>query len=164
MELKKAFTYQEQLDLLKRRGCIIKDDKQALQILENTNYYRLSAYFLPFKKTDNTYKEDTSLEQVFAIYEFDRKFRHILFTAIEEIEVNFRARLAYFHAHKYGADGYLSSKNFNIKHDHQKFLDNFNREVISNRKVPFVVHHIEKYNGTFPIWVATELFTFGMLS
>jgi abortive infection bacteriophage resistance protein len=68
---------------------------------------------------------DKSKNQVFAIYEFDRKFRHILFTAIEEIEVNFRARLAYFHAHKYGADGYLSSKNFNIKHDHQKFLSSY---------------------------------------
>lgn len=28
----------------------------------------------------------------------------------------------------------------------------------------FVRHHIENYNGKFPIWVAIEIFSFGMLS
>ena len=28
----------------------------------------------------------------------------------------------------------------------------------------FVKHHIEQYNGIFPIWVISELFTFGVLS
>lgn len=43
------------------------------------------------------------------------------------------------------------------------------REISSNKKVLFVKHHIDKYHidkygGAFPIWVITELFTFGMLS
>ena len=33
-----------------------------------------------------------------------------------------------------------------------------------NSKVAFVKHHKDKYEGQFPIWVAMELFTFGMLS
>ena len=33
-----------------------------------------------------------------------------------------------------------------------------------NKHLPFVKHHIEKYDGKFPIWVAVELFSFGQLS
>ena len=33
-----------------------------------------------------------------------------------------------------------------------------------SKKLLFVKHHIENYEGKFPLWVATELFTFGMLS
>lgn len=38
------------------------------------------------------------------------------------------------------------------------------KEINNNKNVLFVKHHKEKYNGVFPIWVITELFTFGMLS
>ena len=32
------------------------------------------------------------------------------------------------------------------------------------KNVPFVKHHLEKYDGHFPIWVAVELFSFGRLT
>lgn len=37
-------------------------------------------------------------------------------------------------------------------------------EIENNKKVLFVKHHIEEYGRKFPLWVITELFTFGMLS
>lgn len=164
MELKKPYIFQEQLKLLKSRGCIVSDETNAISILERVNYYRLSAYFLPFKKLNGNYKDGTTLEKIYEIYEFDRKLRRILFTAIEDIEVSFRARIAYFHAHKYGAEGYINSSNFSYRHNHNKFIENLDREIEHNNKVLFVVHHKENYDGKFPIWVATELFTFGMIS
>lgn len=163
MDIKPPFTYEQQLEKLKSRGCLINDDAKAVQIFTEINYYRLSAYFLPFKNSNDTYSNIT-LDRVFRIYEFDRQLRRILFCALEEIEVSFKAKIAYYFAHNYGATEYLNPAVFNAKHNHEKFLENFKREVDANSRCPFVAHHIENYDGRFPIWVATELFTFGMAS
>lgn len=164
MELKPPISYEEQLQRIAKRGCLIDDKERCLKILETVNYYRLTAYFLPFKKSDETYIEGTSFFKIYEIYEFDRELRRVLFSALEEIEVALRARIAYYHAHHYSPVGYLESDNFSSKHDHEKFLQSFNREVKHSSKLPFVKHHEEKYAGKFPIWAAVELFSFGMLS
>lgn len=163
-ELKKATTYDEQLAILRDRGVVIVDDTFCKQKLEEINYYRLTAYFLPFRKDDGSYLEETSFHTVYRIYEFDRKLRRILFTAVEEIEIYFRAKLAYFHAHKYGPAGYCDPKNFSGKYEAARFRENLDREIKSNSKMLFVKHHLTKYDGQFPIWVVVELFTLGMLS
>ncbi len=53
---------------------------------------------------------------------------------------------------------------FSERHNAQKFQELIDKEISNNKKVLFVKHHIENYDGVFPIWVITELFTFGMLS
>ena len=163
-EIKKATTYDQQLQILSDRGIIIDDPEKCRRILQNINYYRMTAYFLPFKISDKQYIPGTSMMRVYRIYEFDRKMRRILFSPLEEVEIYFRARLAYLHGHKYGETGYLDSQNYRPKHNHQKFIEKLNNEISSNATVPFVQHHLTKYNGVFPVWAAMELFTFGMLS
>lgn len=162
---KPPLKYEEQLEKLKKRGCIINDDKKCISILESVNYYRLSAYFLPFKLDNGNYKEGLSFERVFSIYEFDRKLHGILFNALEETEIFLRSKIAYFHAHEYGALGYMDKANFSVKAElHENFIENFKREIDKNKNILFVKHHIDKYGGEFPIWAASEMFTFGMLS
>lgn len=164
MELKPATTFDEQIDLLRQRNCLINDEAFCKQVLQQINYYRFSAYFLPFRTKNGSYLEGTNFRRVYRIYEFDGKMRQVLFSAIEQVELYLRAQLAYFHAHKYGPLGYMDASNYGSKHDHQRFLKLFADEVNYNKKVPFVKHRQENYDGKFPIWVATELFTFGMLS
>ena len=172
---KPPLNYEGQLEKLKERGCIIIDDKKCISILESVNYYRLSAYFLPFKLDNGNYEEGLSFDRVFSIYEFDRKLHGILFNALEETEIFLRSKIAYFHAHKYGALGYMDEINFYKQTDnknhkkkkkkfHKNFIENFNREIDKNKNILFVKHHIDKYGGEFPIWAASEMFTFGMLS
>lgn len=162
---KPPLKYEEQLEKLKKRGCIINDDKKCISILKSVNYYRLSAYFLPFKLDNGNYEEGLSFERVFSIYEFDRKLHGILFNALEETEIFLRSKIAYFHAHKYGALGYMDKANFSVKAElHENFIENFKREIDKNKNILFVKHHIYKYGGEFPIWAASEMFTFGMLS
>lgn len=163
-EIKKATTYERQMEKLKERGCVIQDESFCCSKLAEINYYRLTAYFLPFKDENDTYREGTNFYQVYRIYEFDRKLRSILFTSLEEIEVYLRSQFSYYHAHKYGPTGYLLKENYSIRHNHEKFQENLAREIESNKKVPFVKHHIDVYGGVFPIWAVSELFTFGMLS
>jgi abortive infection bacteriophage resistance protein len=163
-EIKAATTYNQQLQILSDRGVVIDDPDKCRHILQNINYYRFTAYFLPFKLSDKQYIPGTSMLRVYRIYEFDRKLRRLLFSPLEEVEVYFRARLSYLHAHKYGPVGYLDSSNYRPKHNHQRFTEKLDNEVNSNKNVLFVQHHLMKYGGVFPIWAAMELFTFGMLS
>lgn len=55
MELynKSPLTYTEQIELLKSRGMIIPNEKRTERHLANISYYRLSAYMLPYKQSEN---------------------------------------------------------------------------------------------------------------
>lgn len=163
-QLKEPTTYQEQLDILQKRNIVIDDPERCTSILESVNYYRFTAYFLPFKLKDGTYRSGIRFQRVYQIYEFDRKLRGILFSALEEVEIYLRAKFAYFHAHKYGAEGYMEAANYSSHHQAEKFKENLSREISSNKRSAFVIHHNEHYDGHFPIWAVVELFTFGMLS
>lgn len=163
-EIKQPKTYKEQIAILRGHGCTIDDEADCEDKLSSIGYYRLSAYFLPFRQENGAYETGTNFNTVFRIYEFDRKLRHILFGAIDVIEIYIRSSLSYFHASKYGSLGYKDASNFKNKHNHERFEANLEREIVNNNKIPFVKHHIDNYNGSFPIWAAMELFTFGMLS
>lgn len=163
-ELKVATTFDEQIDKIESRGCIIADKNWAKSVLNQINYYRLTAYFLPYKSVDEKYVEGTTFNNMYRTYEFDRKIRHLLFSTIEEIEIMLRAQLSYFHAHKYGALGYKEENNFNLHHKHEKFTTQIEEDIKRNENSLFVKHHNEFYGGQFPIWVVIELFTMGQLS
>ena len=77
MELKPATTYDEQLKLLQERHCEIVDPAFCKTVLQHINYYRFTAYFLPFRTADGMYRDGTSFHRVFRIYEFDRKMRRV---------------------------------------------------------------------------------------
>ena len=162
--LKLPSTYDQQIEKLREHGCIITDADFCKDVLAQVSYYRLSAYFLPFKKSDGMFIPNTKFKKVFNICEFDRKLRTIIYSAIEDVEIFLRAQFSYYHGHKYGSDGYMDSSHYSSKHDHNKFIQNINEAISKNNTISFVKHHISNYSGGFPIWVIMELFTFSMLS
>jgi abortive infection bacteriophage resistance protein len=162
--VKSPLSHKEQLEKIITRGCIVEDEAEAITILERINYYRLSAYFLPFKNEDDTYKPGTKLSAVYQIHEFDRELSLLLFNVIVSIELKLRAQVAYYHAHKYGALGYTNGENFKKLHNHEYFIGQIKDSIRKNRKQLFVKHHIENYDGEFPIWAIIELFSMGELS
>lgn len=164
MDVKCATTYEQQIELMKCRGCKIEDERQALDVLQRVNYYRFTAYFLPFKTGEDKYREGTTFQKVYRIYDFDRRLRSLLFMSIERIELRLRTQIAYHHAHRYGPTGYLCAESFNKKHDHERFIHHIEEDIKRNRQQPFVAHHVDKYDGMFPIWVIIELFTAGEIS
>ena len=77
---KKPLTYQQQLDLLKNRGMAIRNSFSALGTLSNISYYRLSAYWYPYRQRNadcvmDDFIKDASFEEAVNRYEFDRKLR-----------------------------------------------------------------------------------------
>lgn len=171
--LKSPLTYQEQIERLKNfHNLTVNDTDEAISILKSVNYYRLSGYGIGLTVKDNKdeYQEGITLNDLYDLYNFDSLLKNQLFHVIEQIEISFRSQIAYRLALAYGADGFYYSTNFNDKFNsnhvsiHSSIISAFEKEVDRQHKLPFVKHHIDKYEGKFPIWVAIELFTFGTLS
>ena len=171
--LKPALTYPEQIERLKNvHNLTISDDAVAFEILKKVNYYRLSAYGLGLtqKNDKEKYLDGISLEHIFRLYEFDSRFRNILVHVIEQLEIQLRTQISNFLALKYGSEGYMDSTLFTDKKTkdgesvHAAVIANFKKECGHQKNAPFVKHHMDKYGGHFPVWVAVELFTFGNLS
>lgn len=81
-EIKPHLSYEGQIDKLREKERVITDDSFCKNVLVNIGYYRLSAYFLPFKNADGNYMENLSFERVYRVYEFDRKLRNLCFTIL----------------------------------------------------------------------------------
>ena len=100
---KPPLTFDEQLNRLLVRGLIVENRELALSTFSTISYYRLSAYWYPFrqrnadgKATDN-YISNTKFEEPLALYEFDRQLRLLVLDAIERIEVALRTKITHFY-------------------------------------------------------------------
>lgn len=174
LPLKPFKTYEEQVEHLKSaHGLIVYDEERAERILSNTNYYRLSAYGITLRDPANPdrYRPGTTFDDIFRLYTFDNALRVILFPLIEEVEIQFRTRVAYQLGKEYGPEGYMNKNNFLPKTNpitgidyHTDTIDKFKKEKDRQKRLPCVIHHNTKYGGHFPVWAAIELFTFGMVS
>ena len=107
MNLKKPTTYNQQVTLLQNRNIEVLDTNDCISFLSKVNYYRFSAYYLPFldRQTDKCFI-GTTFERLKQIYYFDQELRALIFGIIEDIEIHVRTEISYYHVHKYGADGY----------------------------------------------------------
>lgn len=165
-QLKVPKTYEEQVSILKERGLHIESERKAIEELKRINYYRLTAYGVTLKTSDKVdqFKSGISFEHILKLYEFDKELRLLLLDAIESIETAFRAHIAYYHAHTYGAVAYKDPTHFKNETYHSKFLTNLERSLKENERELFVKHHHTKYQSNFPIWVAVEVLSFSTLS
>ncbi|MFI3594221.1 Abi family protein [Streptococcus uberis] len=167
MMVKEFKTWSEQIEKLKDHGCEeFSSIENAEKILQRVNYYRLTAYFLPFRD-DVTQKYDSSkvsFDKIYNIYTFDTKLRHLLLEYLEEIELYFKTQIAYCHSRDYGPLAYNYADNFNNFHKHDNFLRKLDEELEYHKKTLVYKHHVEKYENEFPLWVMIEFFTFGMVS
>lgn len=161
---KPALTFDEQLDLLRQRGLSIPDADRAMRWLVKVSYYRLSAYFLPFKDGD-TFLAGTDFNDVAGLYIFDRKLRLLVLDAIERIEVAIRTAMTYEIAHAYGAFGHADPENFAPSFEHGRFMSELDVEE-TRAKETFASHFRQKYTSEphLPVWMATELLSLGTVS
>ncbi|MBR0576742.1 Abi family protein [Proteiniclasticum sp. BAD-10] len=173
VKLKPFKSFEQQLAKLRSRNLEIPKENEdfALSILMRINYYRFTAYLLPYKTEDDMYLPGTNFNTIYDIYEFDRKLRNITITLLEHIEISFRTYIAYAHSRKFGPDGYLNSSNFINKKDiktdkdfHSGFCSILKKSQESHKHRLFVMHHEDKYDGIMPLWVATEILTFANIS
>lgn len=181
-------TVPQQLEILKSRGLVVSDETKASAYLERIGYYRLSGYAYPFRvsvmmrdangqnilSVGDDYKPGAEFKHIVDLYVFDKKLRLSMLDAIERVEIGLRASIAlllgprdpWAHRDASALDGTFSKrvdrKTGRIPHaDWLAKLD----ESFSRSNEEFAKHFKTKYpHDPLPIWIATELWDFGMLS
>jgi len=166
---KPALTFEQQLDQLIDRGLAVPDRQVALHALQRISYYRLSGYWLPFKRQGDTFEAGASFDVALSLYEFDRRLRLLVMDAIERAEVAVRTAVTYELAHRYGAFGHTDARNFCPDFKHGDCIASAKAEAARARE-KFIKHYKVKYKvkydgfPTLPIWMATEVISLGGLS
>lgn len=168
---KPALSFEQQLAHLKQRGLLVDDETGSLRLLAAISYYRLSGYWYPFRQRDEQgrvrshFVPGTRFEQVVALYEFDRKLRSLVLDALERVEIAVRTRITYHIGHKYGAFGHADATNFHSGFGHDRWLAKLEEEA-QRSSDEFIRHYKTKYKGfpRIPVWMLTEVMSFGALS
>ena len=187
---KHRISFEEQLQRLQARGLQVTRRDKALDYLERVGYYRLSGYWYPMRQIDrdapkvkgvavrrDTFIPGSCFEDVVRLYVFDKKLRLLALDALERIEMAVRVDVAHQlgkrHpcAHKLPEclDGNFAKKPIRKGKDagktkHEVWLNKYDALLKRAHGGTFVAQHEEKYSGCLPIWVAIEVWDFGLLS
>lgn len=180
-------SFGDQLELLKSRGMVVTDESAALSYLERIGYYRLSAYWYPFRvfkveqdpvtrvlrtvRTDQ-FVDNTQFVDAVELYLFDKKLRLLVMDALERIEVALRVDIAYLLGER-NTFAYLDSSEL-----HPSFANKIGRTekttfdawrekyrvLLDRSKEDFVKHYRTHHGPDLPLWVAVEVWDFGAVS
>ncbi len=170
---KPALSFDQQAQRLLERGLVVEDKDILTARLKTVNYYRLSAYWYPFKRVDAMTGEErfapgTRFDTIWMRYSFDRELRLLVMDAIERIEVAIlRTQMVEQFARLHGPFGYADIKNFSPKfspQDHLRLMYELN-DAVQRSSEDFVGRFRRKYTGEsrLPLWMVVEVMTFGQL-
>lgn len=163
---KPALTFEQQADLLIQRGLVVSDRELLIKRLSEVNYYRLSAYWYPFRDQDSEKLiPGTPFETIWRRYMFDRQLRLLVMDPIERIEVSIKTRMVNTFCLLHGPFGHLDKNNFyrkQVTSRYDDFLSNLHRNAKLSREI-FVEKSKEKYDGfpDLPLWKTCEIMSFG---
>ena len=119
------------------------------------------------------FKAGSSFENAMDLYVFDKRLRLIVMDALERIEIAQRVDISHTLG-KHGASAYLDptlfQDDFSAKLDkntgiskHHTWLQNHAR-VTNRSREGFIQHNKNKYGLPLAIWIACEVWDFGILS
>lgn len=172
MKLKEFKTLDEQIEILQGRGMIINDIEKTKSLLLRENYFFISGYRHMFLKSskDKNFIEGTTFEELYAVFQFDRSFRNILFKNLLIVENNLKSVISYCLSRKYGVKekDYLKPSNFS--QDMKKIrqvndvLNKLKRQIkLNGRQHSATLHYLSNY-GYVPLWILVKLLSFGMIN
>lgn len=166
---------EQQAQILVKKGLIVSDLQLLVTRLQSVGYYRLSAYWHPFRKPDDTLHPGTTFEKVWRRYAFDRRLRLLAMDAIERFEVALRVRVVERLTRDFGPFAHLNpasfapsvsnpSKNNSAISNHEELLSHI-RSTEQRAKEDFIRHFRKKYTSEsdLPFWMAAELMSLGNL-
>jgi len=169
----------DQLALIKSRGMIVPDDAAAIDALHRNGYYRLSAYWFPFRQIvagqrGDAFLTNSNFDDVTNLYRFDKELKLLLLDAIERVEIAVRVDIAIQlgqrdpFAHEHASSfhtRFTTPSNPGGSSGFDRWLDRYAKRVVDSNE-EFVIHHESTYGSRrpLPIWIAIELWDFGLLS
>lgn len=165
--------FRVQIRLLESRGVIIKNKKWAKRILATSNYYDvINGYKEPFLSQSipiEKYKVGTKLEEIYALYEFDRRLRSETLEILLKIENKLRTNVAYVFSKQYGHKNYLMYENFDLvnKKNYKNVgecIANMHKKIAGQIDRNPSIKHYMKQKGYVPLWVVVNILSFGDIS
>ena len=165
-------TIDEQVDILRKKGLIINDEKKACEILLRENYFFISGYRHLFmnKEDKDKFLPGTTFEELYATFLFDRAIRNTFFKNILIVENNIKSITSYQLSKKYGfrEKDYLDPKNFSQDSLQSRqvydVLNKVKRQIrVNGRKHTATFHYIEHY-GYIPFWILVKVLSFGIMA
>jgi abortive infection bacteriophage resistance protein len=180
-------SFPEQLELLKSRGMVVTDEAAALDYLQRVGYYRLSAYWYPFRKFEvvqdcetgklatmalDEFHPGTQFVDAVRLYLFDKQLRLQVMDALERIEVALRVDIAHLLG-KRSQFAHLEEDELHPSFTRKKRRDGRThfeqwqskcQDLQHRSKEDFVKHYRAKHGGQLPIWVVVETWDFGAVS
>lgn len=159
---------EELIDYLISKNVIVNDRELALKNIEKYSYYSIiNGYKTVFKDENSNYNANTSFEEIFALYEFDKNIKAIFLKYILEIEVIIKSLMSNTLAEEYGVEDYLKLENFDDNANEELvnvFIEKIEKEIDDNYiKHPAIKHYKDTYNFV-PPFVLTKILTFGAIS
>ncbi|MBK5210614.1 MAG: Abi family protein [Flavobacteriaceae bacterium] len=165
---KKAFTIQEQIEQLQKRGLNITKEDNIEHCLSHISYYRLGEYWFSMQsdKINHIFKENSTFKDVIALYNFDTELKILLFEIIEKIEISLRTKLIYHLSHEYGPWWFQNFDLFIDSRELVKTLANLEEELNRSKEVT-IKNHFKNHKADLrfpPSWKSLEQTSFGSLS
>lgn len=159
---------EELIDYLISKNVIVNDRELALKNIEKYSYYSIiNGYKAVFKDENSNYNANTSFEEIFALYEFDKNIKAIFLKYTLEIEVIIKSLMSNTLAEEYGVEDYLKLENFDDNANEElvnAFIEKIEKEIDDNYiKHPAIKHYKDTYNFV-PPFVLTKILTFGAIS
>lgn len=162
----------EQINILKNKDLLIEDEDKAKQILLRENYFFLSGYrhLLMKNYKDKNFIKGSTFEELYSIFNFDRKIRNICFKNILIIENNIKSIISYELSKKYGYQekNYLNQNNYTEdplkgKQVHD-VLNKMRKQLAFNgKKHSATMHYMTNY-GYIPMWILVKVLSFGLMA
>jgi abortive infection bacteriophage resistance protein len=160
-------TYQQQLEQLKKRGLAVTDEEKALHLLETISYFRLSSYWYPMlsePKRNKLFKPDSSFDNTFRLYCFDRELRRLVSSELEKIEIAIRAKMIYVLSHSFGPFWFSNKSLFKNKEGLTASVQKLKIESDRSDEIYIKTSTRNYSNPLPPSWMILEISSFGNLS
>lgn len=178
MSEKEFKTYDEMIALLASRGVDISTTalkSYAKKRLQHEGYYNLingykALFLLPkaVPSDEDNFKPGTTINEIYALYNFDRRLRNVFLKNVLIIETNIKSLISYTFSEKHGHSNYLIYSNFDTtKRDSNKnitaLISDIQRQIASRYSDPSISHYL-KCHGYIPLWVLNNILTLGTIS
>lgn len=170
--IKPFLTYQQQINkLVTEKHLILTDVPFAERKLKEIGYFNLiGGYKNPFRNPmTRVYINNTTFEDVYALYQFDNSLRKLIFQYLCQIEMKVCTSISYAFCEQFGElqSKYLTETNYNYIPSNQTNIDKLikmlERLANTNTDYDYITYQRNTHHNV-PLWVLINALTFGQIS
>ena len=166
MSEKTFLTIDKLINNIKSKNINIKNENNVRNILETNNYYFIMGYKFAFKNNDGTYKDNTSFEDIYSLYIFDKMLKLIVLDPILEIEQKLKTIYTNNYSYRYGfkVNDILDSNNYDLSNNYlNDTLSNLDKQLNDFGNKNKAVMFYRNNHSFIPLWVYMKILSFGMI-